>query len=290
MDNQSSFWPLYPHDSPITPADDNSLMALQGSRCHVTQPQEPTWADLFPSMGSVDASNDMSDCVDLNRTGEFAVRMPASFDNRDRERCIDSMSAANSFSTPISYETPTMSQNHVQPWQTVNVPTASYPPCRFDTDHSFSGRNHYLEMPQGLLDNRGLGIDLDPTSITSERFHNLPYPPSMGTNQSFALDDDRITDPGNIWSQNDVEMDSSDRGLIDENGEEDSAGSAADPCYAKLLYRCLMETPNHTLALKDIYDWIGSHSQKAKDPKNNGWRNSVRHNLSMNAVGQISEI
>lgn len=58
----------------------------------------------------------------------------------------------------------------------------------------------------------------------------------------------------------------------------------ADPCYAQLLYRCLKEAPDHTLSLRELYDWVREHSQKAKDPKNRGWQNSVRHNLSMNAV------
>lgn len=58
----------------------------------------------------------------------------------------------------------------------------------------------------------------------------------------------------------------------------------SDPCYAQLLYRCLREAPEHTMALKDLYEWVREHSQKAKDSKNKGWQNSVRHNLSMNAV------
>ncbi|KAF2858998.1 winged helix DNA-binding domain-containing protein, partial [Piedraia hortae CBS 480.64] len=54
--------------------------------------------------------------------------------------------------------------------------------------------------------------------------------------------------------------------------------------YAKLLYRCLMEAPGHALTLKELYEWMKVHSQKAKDPNNSGWKNSVRHNLSMNAA------
>ncbi|QIW99573.1 hypothetical protein AMS68_005091 [Peltaster fructicola] len=60
--------------------------------------------------------------------------------------------------------------------------------------------------------------------------------------------------------------------------------SETDPCYARLLWQCLREAPGHTLSLKDIYAWIRSHTQKARDPKNKGWQNSVRHNLSMNAA------
>ncbi|TKA25460.1 hypothetical protein B0A50_06327 [Salinomyces thailandicus] len=58
----------------------------------------------------------------------------------------------------------------------------------------------------------------------------------------------------------------------------------SDPCYAQLLHRCLKEAPDHTMSLRELYDWVREHSQKAKDPKNRGWQNSVRHNLSMNAA------
>jgi hypothetical protein len=66
--------------------------------------------------------------------------------------------------------------------------------------------------------------------------------------------------------------------------EEDEAGANVDRCYAQLLYRCLKEAPNHTMALKEVYEWVRQHSQKARDSVGTGWQNSVRHNLSMNAV------
>ena len=66
--------------------------------------------------------------------------------------------------------------------------------------------------------------------------------------------------------------------------EEDEAGANADPCYAQLLYTCLQEAPEHTMSLKNVYEWVREHSQKARDSAGTGWQNSVRHNLSMNAV------
>jgi hypothetical protein len=74
--------------------------------------------------------------------------------------------------------------------------------------------------------------------------------------------------------------------------EEDEAGEAtngeiADPCYAQLLYRCLRDAPDHTMALKDVYKWVRQYSQKARDSAGTGWQNSVRHNLSMNAVSSV---
>lgn len=61
--------------------------------------------------------------------------------------------------------------------------------------------------------------------------------------------------------------------------------------YAKLIYRCLLDAPNHTLVLNDIYNWFRINSSKIKDPadmKETGWKNSIRHNLSMNKVSATS--
>lgn len=56
-----------------------------------------------------------------------------------------------------------------------------------------------------------------------------------------------------------------------------------DEPYAKLIFRALMAAPGHSMALQEIYQWFGENTDKCK-PGQNGWRNSIRHNLSMNAV------
>lgn len=61
----------------------------------------------------------------------------------------------------------------------------------------------------------------------------------------------------------------------------------ADPCYAQLLWKCLYEAPDHQLSLREIYAWIAAHSPKASAEGHRGWMNSVRHNLSMNAVSSF---
>lgn len=63
-----------------------------------------------------------------------------------------------------------------------------------------------------------------------------------------------------------------------------SDSDSADASYAKVLYWILLNAPNHTLPLSDIYDAVHKKSARASDPNNKGWRNSVRHNLSMNEV------
>lgn len=73
--------------------------------------------------------------------------------------------------------------------------------------------------------------------------------------------------------------------------DEDSGGSGEygydgklNTSYAHLIYMCLLEAPNHSRKLKEIYDWIRIRTNKADDLTTNGWQNSVRHNLSMNKV------
>lgn len=56
-----------------------------------------------------------------------------------------------------------------------------------------------------------------------------------------------------------------------------------DEPYAKLIYRALMSKPNHSMVLQEIYQWFRENTVKgSSDTK--GWMNSIRHNLSMNAV------
>ncbi|KAF2458434.1 hypothetical protein BDY21DRAFT_302623 [Lineolata rhizophorae] len=53
--------------------------------------------------------------------------------------------------------------------------------------------------------------------------------------------------------------------------------------YARLIHQALINAPDHTMVLKDIYKWFEVHTDKAKNNKGTkGWQNSIRHNLSMN--------
>jgi len=61
---------------------------------------------------------------------------------------------------------------------------------------------------------------------------------------------------------------------------------AIDEPYAKLIYRALMSKPNHSMVLQEIYQWFRENTVKgSSDTK--GWMNSIRHNLSMNAVSFV---
>jgi hypothetical protein len=57
-----------------------------------------------------------------------------------------------------------------------------------------------------------------------------------------------------------------------------------DQPYAQLIYQALLGARNHTMILRDIYDWFLTHTDKAASSETKGWQNSIRHNLSMNGV------
>ncbi|CAO2649860.1 Nn.00g011520.m01.CDS01 [Neocucurbitaria sp. VM-36] len=54
--------------------------------------------------------------------------------------------------------------------------------------------------------------------------------------------------------------------------------------YAQLIYKALLGAPDHTMILRDIYDWFKKYTDKASVSETKGWQNSIRHNLSMNGA------
>ncbi|KAI9812967.1 MAG: hypothetical protein M1832_006446 [Thelocarpon impressellum] len=84
-------------------------------------------------------------------------------------------------------------------------------------------------------------------------------------------------------------------GKIDEGevvrvpNEEETDAEENEP-YAKLIRRALLTAPGYRMILKEIYDWFVINTDKAKDPSQKGWQNSIRHNLSMNAAFKKVEL
>ncbi|KAJ4368678.1 hypothetical protein N0V86_009587 [Didymella sp. IMI 355093] len=66
-------------------------------------------------------------------------------------------------------------------------------------------------------------------------------------------------------------------------GHEDDPIDKEQP-YAQLIYRALLDAPEHTMVLRDIYDWFRRNTDKATHSETKGWQNSIRHNLSMNGA------
>lgn len=67
------------------------------------------------------------------------------------------------------------------------------------------------------------------------------------------------------------------------NGDTDEDANG-DPPYSLLIYQALTSAPGMKLPLQGIYSWFEKNTTKGKDQNSKGWQNSIRHNLSMNAV------
>lgn len=56
--------------------------------------------------------------------------------------------------------------------------------------------------------------------------------------------------------------------------------------YAQLICKALKSKPDYTMTLQEIYEWFRENTDKDQGG-GKGWQNSIRHNLSMNAVRTI---
>ncbi|OJJ03573.1 hypothetical protein ASPVEDRAFT_43054 [Aspergillus versicolor CBS 583.65] len=68
---------------------------------------------------------------------------------------------------------------------------------------------------------------------------------------------------------------------------EETEETSADPPYSQLIFDALDAAPGKKLPLQGIYQWFEKNTAKGRDPGSKGWQNSIRHNLSMNAVSII---
>jgi hypothetical protein len=100
-----------------------------------------------------------------------------------------------------------------------------------------------------------------------ESAYDSPYGSAAGTPFSNFEDDNSLMPPPDPKA----------------DGNEENALDKEQP-YAQLIYRALLEAPDHTMVLRDIYNWFKQNTDKAADKETKGWQNSIRHNLSMNGV------
>lgn len=68
--------------------------------------------------------------------------------------------------------------------------------------------------------------------------------------------------------------------LGDSSDQEYNGGSP----YSRLIWEALISTEDKMLPLQGIYQWFEKNTTKGGNEESKGWQNSIRHNLSMNAV------
>ena len=66
-----------------------------------------------------------------------------------------------------------------------------------------------------------------------------------------------------------------------------SLNNKGEEPYAQLIYRAFMSRPRHSMTLQELYQWFRDNTDKATGSQSRGWQNSIRHNLSMNAVSSL---
>jgi hypothetical protein len=69
------------------------------------------------------------------------------------------------------------------------------------------------------------------------------------------------------------------------SSEDDREDRPGPTPYSHLIFRALKDAKDNKLPLQGIYNWFERNTDKAKSSGSKGWQNSIRHNLSMNAVG-----
>lgn len=109
------------------------------------------------------------------------------------------------------------------------------------------------------------------------------YHPIMGQNQSGSPLEQNWSGYEELVKEMNASPSVEQQGLQDDS---DQASQPDDTPYAQLIYQALMSVDDHQMILRDIYKWIAENTDKAIDPEFTGWQNSVRHNLSMNAVSK----
>lgn len=109
-------------------------------------------------------------------------------------------------------------------------------------------------------------------------------PPSPATSLSSVQSRDFNTRPYTSKGGLDAVPESNSLALPEEM--EEDGGSTEEP-YARLIWKALMSAPGNRMVLREIYEWFENNTNKAKNSDSKGWQNSIRHNLSMNAVSKL---
>lgn len=142
---------------------------------------------------------------------------------------------------------------------------------------------HSMELEHALKledsDGTSLSIPITPQSPISTTSHHSSFITHHSSSHSSHSSTGTRSNPTSIMADSSLPRTSP------RDSEEDypTDSPSTDPPYSQLIYQALKETEGHRLQLQDIYAWFEKNTNKGKD-QGKGWQNSIRHNLSMNAV------
>ncbi|KAH6639140.1 hypothetical protein C7974DRAFT_449069 [Boeremia exigua] len=181
---------------------------------------------------------------------------------------------------------------------TADPSCASYPmPPHYDPPYN---ANHALNYPHEYMNSRPRGYNMDfsgyprhmATSYPPSTFVHCPpdMPSADSSTQLTQLSDDYDLQYADYFKQED-QLDyaspysgTSRASTPYSTGREEDEPIDKEQPYAQLIYRALLTAPQHTMVLRDIYDWFKTYTDKATHSETKGWQNSIRHNLSMNGA------
>lgn len=142
------------------------------------------------------------------------------------------------------------------------------------------------QVPRGLDDQRYnlmLRYDLSSHSRPGSEYHPSPVPSPHPSQHGHLVDHDWYNGRRQSLSRSHSPHSLARHQGASVKDEEDLEDLKVELPYAKLIHKALMEAPNHAMSLQDIYKWFMENTEKGSS-STSGWRNSIRHNLSMNQV------
>ncbi|EPS30303.1 hypothetical protein PDE_05254 [Penicillium oxalicum 114-2] len=110
--------------------------------------------------------------------------------------------------------------------------------------------------------------------VASPTAHVTPF--SMGSSQSPLPSGDGMSPAVTASAADSGSPQMSPSGASDQ-------GPSGDLPYSRLIWEALISAEDQMLPLQGIYEWFKLNTTKAQDGTSRGWKNSIRHNLSMNA-------
>jgi hypothetical protein len=175
---------------------------------------------------------------------------------------------------------------------------SQYPPAifQFSLDHPDVDVHSYgVPSPDG---NQDQSMSDESTGDISDRLGSSPFVGSYEPLDSTIFSEDTSITSSPRWSDTPAQLleQHNSTSLMSSTADVTSTGQEMIPAleeeetenhdlpYAKLIYQALHDAPDHKMPLRDIYGWFKENTNKGKNSNSKGWQNSIRHNLSMNAV------
>jgi len=176
------------------------------------------------------------------------------------------------FRPPVKVEEYTGISFTQKPLDYVHPPTTHIQPAETELESSWPLLANYPWFHVSNL--------LAPTSnMGGLHFPYHPAPPISPPHSNYRFfDDTALRTP---WSSPEYMP----REPISTNGDDELTDVKP---YARLIWEALMEAPGKRMMLRDIYEWFRKNTTKAQGNATNGWQNSIRHNLSMNKVRDLT--